>query len=158
MFFFKNPFPIFQSTLPMRGATRMSRTKAVTCRNFNPHSPCGERPKYRRQAVVLLQFQSTLPMRGATFCRNIFLTPTTPFQSTLPMRGATTFLLLPCFLHAISIHTPHAGSDSYQQKQTLLFSHFNPHSPCGERLHPIPNGLLFFGISIHTPHAGSDGF
>ena len=34
--------------------------------NFNPHSPCGERPRYPASAAVRLGFQSTLPMRGAT--------------------------------------------------------------------------------------------
>ena len=57
--------PGFQSTLPMRGATKGSWKSARTWR-----------------------FQSTLPMRGATeslkqeYVRG-------RFQSTLPMRGAT---------------------------------------------------------------------
>ena len=33
----------------------------------------------------------------------------------------------------ISIHTPHAGSDTLQTGQRLFRQHFNPHSPCGER-------------------------
>ena len=79
---------------------------------------------------------------------------------------------------SISIHTPHAGSDSCVQCLFFFLNHFNPHSPCGERppcgvmpftlqnfnphspcgerlaysLAPLSNSL----ISIHTPHAGSD--
>ena len=34
---------VFQSTLPMRGATRYSRCLACGVGYFNPHSPCGER-------------------------------------------------------------------------------------------------------------------
>ena len=34
---------IFQSTLPMRGATTALPTCAGTACDFNPHSPCGER-------------------------------------------------------------------------------------------------------------------
>ena len=33
----------FQSTLPLRGATRRRRIPSPTSVNFNPHSPCGER-------------------------------------------------------------------------------------------------------------------
>ena len=56
---------LFQSTLPLRGATR------------------GDRAAWRKYA-----FQSTLPLRGATSS----LSPTVTsyaFQSTLPLRGAT---------------------------------------------------------------------
>ena len=78
---------IFQSTLPMRGAT------------FSAHSNSW-----------VGRFQSTLPMRGATvlcpFSRQLIL-----FQSTLPMRGATLFFYIVCQLILISIHAPHAGSD-----------------------------------------------
>ena len=102
---------IFQSTLPMRGATWRyifrvvvssisihaphAGSDMVHCGThrkelyFNPRSPCGER---RSSSMSLIfsssKFQSTLPMRGATalsWCR----TPVTTFQSTLPMRGAT---------------------------------------------------------------------
>ena len=34
---------IFQSTLPMRGATRPDTPQTAHERDFNPHSPCGER-------------------------------------------------------------------------------------------------------------------
>ena len=56
---------IFQSTLPMRGATGL---------NPHPRSP--------------LKFQSTLPMRGATSDSSSGAV-SQQFQSTLPMRGAT---------------------------------------------------------------------
>ena len=58
---------IFQSTLPVRGATR----------SYSPYSS---------MAVV---FQSTLPVRGATPVM-VTASPTRKgFQSTLPVRGAT---------------------------------------------------------------------
>ena len=34
----------FQSTLPMRGATSSDRAFQARIPDFNPHSPCGERP------------------------------------------------------------------------------------------------------------------
>ena len=60
--------------------------------NFNPRSPCGERP-----------------LTGEAPDRAI------KFQSTLPMRGATIELMLMLSLLRISIHAPHAGSDLFQR-------------------------------------------
>ena len=58
---------LFQSTLPLRGATRIPRLAGQMIGDFNPHSPGGERRHWRRfQFVRGLLFQSTLPLRGAT--------------------------------------------------------------------------------------------
>ena len=57
----------FQSTLPVRGATPPAQGGEADPSNFNPRSPCGERP-YRvlGRCGSLKGFQSTLPVRGAT--------------------------------------------------------------------------------------------
>ena len=124
---------VFQSTLPLRGAT---------CRGLD--STCTG------------TFQSTLPLRGATFFigRNGTMEV---FQSTLPLRGATGLPLLPRPVASISIHAPLTGSDvdftvdiqllgGFQSTLPLRgatrYSHpgrgsppyFNPRSPYGERL------------------------
>ena len=102
----------FQSTLPMRGATKHT-VRLLSCGGyFNPHSPCGERQHLEFDGDVSCKFQSTLPMRGATSGSRQEKDKSEEFQSTLPMRGAT------------------------MQKPSHI-SHnrnFNPHSPCGERL------------------------
>ena len=75
----------FQSTLPMRGATGYN-IQSLDVKNFNPRSPCGERPISYEEAkkwaisihaphagsdmppyyvLAYIIFQSTLPMRGA---------------------------------------------------------------------------------------------
>ena len=36
---------LFQSTLPVWGATRKFKQDRLHCINFNPRSPCGERPE-----------------------------------------------------------------------------------------------------------------
>mgnify|MGYP006073930411 CR=1 FL=1 len=122
----------FQSTLPLRGATRRGcSTVAVavisihapltgsdSCASplpkageyFNPRSPYGERPQRRPGPWTCLIFQSTLPLRGATnsatsLCKNI----------------------------VISIHAPLTGSDSDGDLSTLTTKYFNPRSPYGER-------------------------
>ena len=162
----------------MRGATRSRVSYLSGCDDFNPHSPCGERLTRCIYLVNTFLFQSTLPMRGATMHVQHLSLYQIEFQSTLPMRGATLddfkfqrkSLISIHTPHAgsdsichkvrdtrsISIHTPHAGSDDRMSFTMDLFNDFNPHSPCGERL-CRQNFLQYTSsISIHTPHAGSD--
>ena len=57
----------FQSTLPGWGATVGWSLMVVTCMDFNPRSPDGERLAHRLSNVSLMTlFQSTLPGWGAT--------------------------------------------------------------------------------------------
>ena len=147
-------------------------------RNFNPRSPCGERPVaaiwIRRSGV----FQSTLPVWGATrrsprrWCRSSYFNPRSPcgerpllfwpysrpysFQSTLPVWGATRpphrSIYDLCHFNPRSPCGERLGSGS----TTSVYSNFNPRSPCGER--PVEQ-LAVRGdtcISIHAPRVGSD--
>ena len=57
---------LFQSTLPLRGATRPASKRYSANSNFNPHSPCGERRSDSISTSTPNVFQSTLPLRGAT--------------------------------------------------------------------------------------------
>ena len=123
---------IFQSTLPMRGATKYTDLIGCPFVDFNPRSPCGERLGGHDVGRGHLGFQSTLPMRGATG-RWLKCANGEQFQSTLPMRGATGEVVSQINLSKISIHAPHAGSDV--------------------PIMALPKGSL---ISIHAPHAGSD--
>ena len=127
-----NPI-LFQSTLPVWGATVKKHVlyrwqvisihaprvgsdsekgwKWVLYEDFNPRSPCGERPRQTQPSHITLLFQSTLPVWGATLaapftadCRTISIhaprVGSDPpeldvrvianiFQSTLPVWGAT---------------------------------------------------------------------
>ncbi len=145
---------LFQSTLPVRGAT-CTQTRLALRRNFNPRSPCGERRIESRSDGDGNEFQSTLPVRGAT-CGNMYLAVFAP----------------------ISIHAPRAGSDDKAAEAEHKFAYFNPRSPCGERrqagrlVRPAFNfnprspcgerlpgyrsGYSALQISIHAPRAGSD--
>ena len=142
---------------PRAGSDGAHRTRRKRKRNFNPRSPCGERPSKGRTPTIFGSFQSTLPVRGATrayFNIDEFRT----FQSTLPVRGATRWDIGELPSDIISIHAPRAGSDHVRHRIWHPHNHFNPRSPCGERLLRQADLLIGILISIHAPRAGSDCF
>ena len=141
----------------MRGATSSPCPHQRARPDFNPHSPCGERPHNCRIHPIESAFQSTLPMRGATLS----------VDSRRPDTGD------------FNPHSPCGERLSAARTAASALSNFNPHSPCGERL-AVPQTVRrhhdrfqstlpmrgathlrkFISdtrkISIHTPHAGSD--
>ena len=78
----------FQSTLPLRGATRYARYNPYRC-DFNPHSPCGERQYAYRHPSVKVEISIHPPLAGSDEA------------------GAAVLVKA----DVISIHTPLAGSD-----------------------------------------------
>ena len=56
----------FQSTHPLRGATRSCWGCVYKSHHFNPRTPCGVRPLLTKLAIKYSRFQSTHPLRGAT--------------------------------------------------------------------------------------------
>ena len=144
----------FQSTLPLRGATKifhcrfhchfisihapltgsdyqkLQRPKRPT--NFNPRSPYGERQVFPGQKVINKEFQSTLPLRGATDEMGAY-DRWEIFQSTLPLRGATVFCSV--------------AVDFRRFQSTLPLRGATPHRA-------IKAGTV--NISIHAPLTGSD--
>ena len=147
-------FIVFQSTHPLRGATRRSTsklqvsiisihaplagcdkiqaTKIRLSRYFNPRTPCGVRPTIPTGTRSAGTFQSTHPLRGATI--KVFeITIVKEFQSTHPLRGATMPYRPSRRRERISIHAPLAGCDNQKY-----------------------NRLVVNKISIHAPLAGCD--
>ena len=80
---------LFQSTLPVWGATSLREEITMVRKNFNPRSPCGERLLIHNHTLTSKRFQSTLPVWGATILREI-----------------------PAGTEGISIHAPRVGSDT----------------------------------------------
>ena len=103
---------------------------------FNPRSPCGER-RYRGHPVQHLSRISIHALLAESDVQTQQLPAgSDKFQSTLSLRRATAWLM------------------SYRSAPL----HFNPRSPCGERL-VLPPLYLFVGlISIHALLAESDVF
>ena len=126
---------LFQSTHPMRGATYIPHRTATRglISIHAPHAGCDRHPSL--DALGAPEFQSTHPMRGAT------LRTATPIRQT----------------RAISIHAPHAGCDAAAQTGSTtggLISIHAPHAGCdrAEQNRHARRGE----ISIHAPHAGCD--
>ena len=158
----------------------MAVVSVVLPRYFNPRSPCGERPDGSFFIRALAAFQSTLPVWGATRRQHKKRCWKPTFQSTLPVWGATKKMSEGLGGVVISIHAPRVGSDDDSGFQFLFpglisihaprvgsdgqdvnaladaVMHFNPRSPCGERLDDYGRFPLGRHISIHAPRVGSD--
>ena len=131
--------------------------RRISCLDFNPRSPWGERPAQKTVDSQHQRFQSTLPVGGATEAFD----------------NADADIV-------ISIHAPRGGSDRGADGVEFWESNFNPRSPWGERLAPnnavqlwdkfqstLPVGGATVhsatpdaaeNISIHAPRGGSDEF
>ena len=124
---------LFQSTLPVGGATGRESETSHPDDYFNPRSPWGATYRLTRNDVAGDGISIHAPRggsdhKGGKARRNFLL-----FQSTLPVGGAT------LRLEAQLIHKPY----------------FNPRSPWGERRSASPPRVSIF-ISIHAPRGGSD--
>ena len=148
----------FQSTHPLRGATRPKIPIAPPISNFNPRTPCGVRPMARRRRQQTPKFQSTHPLRGATIGNPRSLQTTSGISIHAPLAGcdknqATT----QPDKDKISIHAPLAGCDhgarACRKRRT---ADFNPRTPCGVRLVATIADPVTHKISIHAPLAGCD--
>ena len=125
---------IFQSTLSLRRATLCSRRGIACAANFNPRSPCGERPSYHGEGLFSIPISIHALLAESDLRPSTFRTVRVRFQSTLSLRRAT-------LLHRTARK---AGSN------------FNPRSPCGERHNLCPRFRLNYVISIHALLAESD--
>ena len=118
---------------PHAGSDLSGKTLIHFSEDFNPRSPCGERPSRCHLPDLSFQISIHAPHAGSDNVLSIhslmafYFNPRSPcgerrydyvhqcrrikFQSTLPMRGATLVLGHQGIPVPISIHAPHAGSD-----------------------------------------------
>ena len=164
----------FQSTLPLRGATRhlqLGRERrqisihtplagsdtppcvlSAAVIDFNPHSPCGERPRtMRRSSPCHSYFNPHSPCgERLEFCE--LVGSEVEISIHTPLAGSDAVGRIVPEVRAISIHTPLAGSDRHATASRTTGRHFNPHSPCGERLGPVLRcGEHDFYFNPHSP-------
>ena len=124
----------FQSTLPARGATKLTFAGRKRKTIFQSTPPARGATGAFISMILTNIFQSTLPARGATEQPQGDDRDERQFQSTLPARGATVLSGHVAPLDLISIHAPRTGSDRTRRANITTFSDFNPRSPHGERL------------------------
>ena len=148
----------FQSTLPVRGATTGEGGKPSKTCDFNPRSPCGERPPQASTTTPLPVISIHAPRAGSDTNDRRGLMPRQQFQSTLPVRGATVFLRGGAPVVTISIHAPRAGSDRLTYCALPSARNFNPRSPCGERPPGGDAGYLFVKFQSTLPVRGATIF
>ena len=123
----------FQSTRPIRGATRCPYQHWLRYVHFNPRAPYGARRSTPAAEPIWLEFQSTRPIRGATSTALGTTLDRIKFQSTRPIRGATLIQEYNHDCKEISIHAPHTGRDGIQDQVSVFFRNFNPRAPYGAR-------------------------
>ena len=102
--------------------------------DFNPHSPCGER------RMMIFGSVSSMP----------YFNPHSPCGER-PALQAGKFVVF-----AISIHTPHAGSDFVSRSAWFRIQQFQSTLPMRGATIKLYLVFNYLWISIHTPHAGSD--
>ena len=118
---------IFQSTLPMQGATDARWHALLNDDNFNPRSQCRERPTASMTNMTIRRISIHAPNAGSDHLTLMLRTLMYLFQSTLPMQGAT-------------------GMSTMQSAQWM---NFNPRSQCRERL----RSLRHAGTSYFNPRS-----
>ena len=122
----------FQSTLPLRGATR-----------------------HRMTMMVPTVFQSTLPLRGATLQVCDFWGTARMISIHTPLAGSDSDFQRKLSGETISIHTPLAGSDVLAWPARVHRS-ISIHTPLAGSDITLDWDIAQREISIHTPLAGSD--
>ena len=161
----------------MQGTPTTRRPERAATHDFDPRSPCGERQGDGADVERIDGVSIHAPHVGSDKLPLGSFPSYAPFQSTLPMWGATSLFREAACRRAISIHapmrgrqdlltyhsyiapfqsTPPCGERRQSWRRCFRLRHFNPRSPCGERLRADGTVTLFGKISIHAPHAGSD--
>ena len=152
----------FQSTHPLRGATRLVNDFLIghiisihaplagcdgkgICSvfvlfNFNPRTPCGVRRPHLYAASPSIVFQSTHPLRGATISSSSIASPFVYFNPRTPCGVRLDDVTNGDKDLQISIHAPLAGCDIPRLMATSVRYDFNPRTPCGVRPPCMPRG------------------
>ena len=118
---------IFQSTLPVWGATNSPKKQNIE-RRISIHAPRVGSDLQRLEEVR----QSVISIHA-------------------PRVGSDEPHALPIRIHVISIHAPRVGSDDMRRRYSFTGTHFNPRSPCGERLEREERGARAPNFNPRSP-------
>ncbi len=146
---------IFQSTHPLRGATRSRPRTCSGFWHFNPRTPCGVRHTARSFTTANTHFNPRTPC-GVRPSETDMATFSFYFNPRTPCGVRPVLLVDRHAVRLISIHAPLAGCDYLMPEfpaEDVIFQSTHPlrgatRTPCGVR--PVAC------ISIHAPLAGCD--
>ena len=163
---------------PRAGSDLLTSSALQARSNFNPRSPCGERPPASPTRFPAMDISIHAPRAGSDSAPLVWRQAGLLFQSTLPVRGATLTAFgrnvarddfnprSPCGERRLELHcgrgnihfNPRSPCGERPDRNAIASKllDFNPRSPCGERPHWGRLAMLQQEISIHAPRAGSD--
>ena len=139
----------FQSTLPLRGATCSNLHITISHFNFNPHSPCGERPCSTSPNGTGTYFNPHSPCGERLYLRRTDK-EITNFNPHSPCGERPRSGCRPSTTSNFNPHSPCGERPDSIRSKTLTI-HFNPHSPCGERLLSLVRVSCEWYFNPHSP-------
>ena len=164
---------------PRAGSDVFLHHVGVAVADFNPRSPCGERPPCARCSSSAAHFNPRSPCGERLRRQHVQVEPVV-ISTHAPRAGSDGPTVEEICWICISTHAPRAGSDPCGHRTRSCGAYFNPRSPCGERpgLITTTNQSCLFQptlpvrgatcqairllgpvlISTHAPRAGSDVF
>ena len=126
-------FTIFQSTRPVRGATRRSPRRDTSPRDFNPRAPCGARRHPQSHPAGSGAISIHAPHAGRDDFSNASQVGGALFQSTRPVRARRSCLLSRTHGSKFQSTRPVRGATFIPATPTPSAVYFNPRAPCGAR-------------------------
>ena len=146
----------FQSTRPLRGATRQAAARAGRPDAFQSTRPLRGATWVNGKMLIIREFQSTRPLRGATKQSWLGRLALRGFNPRAPCGARPAEWRAINYLGAVSIHAPLAGRDTSTRSRLSGHSGFNPRAPCGARQTRSFAAERRTHVSIHAPLAGRD--
>ena len=122
-----------------------------TLTNFNPHSPCGERPTHDRHIKADLLISIHTPHAGSDIFKHIFHKPQRYFNPHSPCGERPGQSFIPLFRIQFQSTLPMRGATAAQNQSVIVPQDFNPHSPCGERQDRAAGILSQSHFNPHSP-------
>ena len=143
------PIYQFQSTHPLRGATGTVLFLLLFRIYFNPRTPCGARHRVRTSSSSSNPISIHAPLAGRDSKRH-----RRPHRSCIsihaPLAGRDQLPISVSMVEMISIHAPLAGRDLASSCFLPQHPHFNPRTPCGARL--WDNGAQITAVQFQSTH------
>ena len=147
----------FQSTRPIRGATRPRAARPTRGGNFNPRAPYGARPAGPSQdQPVLPSISIHAPHTGRDFADWGGPGPESDFNPRAPYGARPTWVPLHQTCGLFQSTRPIRGATPFRHRLYGRAFYFNPRAPYGARQLGLDHRTVVLRISIHAPHTGRD--